>query len=222
MRTFDEIFEIAADRKGGADALNALLQPHPSAQDIKQISDDRWLSGLSKSVFQAGFNWKVVDKMWPGFEAAFHGFDLGRCVMLTDEDLADLVSDKRIVRHGTKIRSVQENAVFLIDLANEHGSVATAFADWPSDDFVGLLALLKKRGSRLGGMTAQYSLRFMGCDGFILSRDVTARLIAEGVVDKTPGSQKSMRAVQDAFNIWTGQSGRSLKEISRVLAMSIG
>lgn len=222
MRSFDAIFEIAADRKGGPDALNAELQPPLSRKDIRQISDDRWLSGMSKSIFQAGFNWKVVESMWPGFEAAFHGFDLGRCAMLTDEDLADLVSDKRIVRHGTKIRSVQANAVFLIDLANEHGSAATAFADWPSDDFVGLLALLKKRGSRLGGMTAQYCLRFMGCDSFILSRDVTARLIAEGVVDKTPGSQKSMRAVQDAFNIWTEQSGRSLKEVSRVLAMSIG
>lgn len=220
MRTFDELFEIAAERKGGADALNALLEPPSSIEQLSQIADDRWLSGMAKSVFQAGFNWKVVDKMWPGFEAAFYGFDLGRCAMLTDEDLADLVSDKRIVRHGTKIRSVQENAVFLIDLANEHGSASAAFANWPSDDFIGLLALLKKRGSRLGGMTAQYCLRFMGCDSFILSRDVTTRLIAEGIVDKTPGSQKSMRAVQDAFNIWTDQSGRSLKEVSRVLAMS--
>ena len=222
MRTFDAIFQIAADRKGGAAALNALLEPPSSVKDIMQIADDRWLSGMSRSVFQAGFNWKVVEKMWPGFEAAFHGFDLGRCAMLTDEDLADLVSDKRIVRHGTKIRSVQANAVFLIDLAKQHGSVATAFAEWPADDFFSLLTLLKKRGSRLGGMTAQYCLRSMGCDGFILSRDVTARLMAENIIDKAPGSQKSMRAVQDAFNIWTGQSGRSLKEVSRVLAMSIG
>lgn len=222
MQTFDALFKIAADQKGGRDALNALLEPPSTVEEIRQISDDRWLSGMSKSVFQAGFNWKVVDTMWPGFEAAFHGFDLGRCAMLTDEELADLVSDKRIVRHGIKIRSVQANAVFLMDLTNEHGSAATAFAAWPSDDFVGLLALLKKRGSRLGGMTAQYFLRSMGCDGFILSRDVTARLIVEGVIDKTPGSQKSMRAVQDAFNIWAGQSGRSLKEISRVLAMSVG
>ena len=112
MRSFDAIFEIAADRKGGPDALNTELQPPLDRKDIAQISDDRWLSGMSKSVFQAGFNWKVVESMWPGFEAAFHGFDLGRCAMLTDEDLADLVSDKRIVRHGTKIRSVQANAVF--------------------------------------------------------------------------------------------------------------
>jgi len=30
-----------------------------------------------------------------------------------------------------------------------------------------------------------------------------------------------MRAVQEAFNAWKNESGRSLTEISRVLAMSI-
>jgi hypothetical protein len=51
---------------------------------------------------------------------------------------------------------------------------------------------------------------------------VTARLIAEGVIDKAATSQKAMTSVQDAFNTWLRQSGRSLTEISRVLAMSIG
>nr|WP_306264762.1 DNA-3-methyladenine glycosylase I [Pararhizobium sp. IMCC3301] len=222
MQSFDDIFAIAAKRKGGPQALNALLPPPLSADELRAITDENWLSGLSKSVFQAGFNWKVVDKMWPGFQAAFHGFDPGRCAMLTDEDLTALTGDRRIVRHGAKIRSVQENAVFLIELAKQHGSASAAFAEWPSDDFVGLLALLKKRGSRLGGTTAQYALRSMGRDGFILSRDVVARLMVEGVIDKAPTSQKAMRTVQDAFTLWQKQSGRSLQEISRVLAMSIG
>jgi len=87
---------------------------------------------------------------------------------------------------------------------------------------VGLLALLKTRGSRLGGNTGQYFLRFMGVDGFVLSRDVIARLVAEGIVDRAPASQKTMAAVQEAFNAWQAESTRSLTEISRVLAMSIG
>ena len=33
------------------------------------------------------------------------------------------------------------------------------------------------RGARLGGMTAQYFLRFMGKDGFVFSRDGVAALI---------------------------------------------
>ena len=221
MRTFDEIFEIAADRKGGANALQALIEPPKSATALKKIADDRWLADATKRIFQAGFNWKVVESMWPGFEEAFEGFDLGKCAMLNDEDFDRLVSDTRIVRYGAKIKAVQENAQFMIDLRKEHGTAATAFADWPSTDFIGLLEMMKKRGSRLGGNTGTYFLRMMGRDSFILSKDVTARLIAEGVVDKNPTSKKAMTQVQDAFNNWMDQSGRSLTEISRVLAMSV-
>ncbi len=222
MKTFNELFEISAERKGGADALNALLEPPLSADELASIPDDRWLSGMAKSVFQAGFNWKVVESMWPGFEEAFDGFDIGRCSMLHDEDFARLVSNKSIVRHGTKIRSVHENALFIRELIVENASAAKVIADWPSQDFVGLLEMMKKRGSRLGGNTGQYFLRRMGKDGFILSRDVVARLITEGVVDKSPTSKTAMKQVQKAFSAWMEQSGRSLKEVSRVLAMSTG
>jgi 3-methyladenine DNA glycosylase Tag len=222
MRTFAEISEIAAERHGGRKALEDKLEPPIAANDLARIPDDRWLSCATKCIFNAGFNWKVVDAMWPGFEEAFRGFDIGHCAMLNDEDIARLASDTRIVRHGAKIRSVQENAVFMRDLAAEHGSAAKFFAEWPPTDEAGLLELLKKRGSRLGGNTGQYFLRFMGKDSYILSRDVVARLIAEGVVDKEPKSKPAMAKAQAAFNTWAEQSGRSMTEISRTLAMSIG
>lgn len=222
MRTFDEIYEIAAERKGGpANLEKSLAKPIP-VKKLAAIPDDRWLSCMAKCVFQAGFNWKVVDAKWPGTEDAFNGFDIGKCASMNDEDIDRLLSDKRIIRHGTKIRSVQQNALFLLDLAREQGSAGKAFAGWPVEDYIGLLALLKKRGARLGGNTGQYFLRFMGVDSFVLSRDVVGRLVAEGVVDGAPSSKKAMLAVQDAFNGWRSESGRSLTEISRVLAMSIG
>jgi 3-methyladenine DNA glycosylase Tag len=220
MRSFDELFEITADRKGGPDALDKLLNTTPPV-NLENIANDRWLSTMAKCVFQAGFNWKVVESMWPGFEKAFNNFDIGYCAMLNDEDFDRLVSDKSIVRHGTKIRSVQENASFVASLAKEHGSAGKFFASWPSDDFIGLLSLLKKNGSRLGGNTGQYFLRFMGVDGFILSADVVARLIAEGIIDKAPTSQKALAQVQHAFNTLSQESGRPLTQISRVLAMSL-
>jgi len=222
MRTFAEIYDIAAKRKGGEKALEALLDKPMSRAKLAAQPDHRWLSCMTKRIFQAGFNWKVVDNMWPGFELAFEGFDIGHCAMLHDDDFARLVSDKRIVRHGTKIRSVQQNAVFIADLAREHGSAGKAFANWPTGDYASLLTLLKKRGSRLGGNTGPYFLRFMGVDGFILSRDVVARLVAEGVIDTPPTSQKAMAAAQDAFNTWQAESGRPMTDISRILAMSTG
>ena len=222
MRSFDEIFEIASERKGGASELEKLLDPPLGNDELAAIPNDRWLARMAQCIFNSGFNWKVVEAKWPGFEEAFDGFDPGRVAMYNDDDLARLVSDERIVRHGGKIRSVHENAIFVCDLAREHGSAGRFFADWPASDYVGLLELMKKRGSRLGGNTGQYFLRFIGKDSFILSSDVTARLIAENVIDKPATSKKAMRQVQEAFNIWQQQSGRSLKEISRVLAMSTG
>jgi len=222
MHKFIEIYAIAAKRKGGKEALEEVLDKPKSASQLIALSDHRWLSCMAKCVFQAGFNWKVVDNMWLGFEEVFQGFDIGHCAMLNDDDIARLVSDKRIVRHGTKIRSVQQNAVFASELAKEYGGVGSAIANWPASDYVGLLSMLKKRGSRLGGNTGPYFLRFMGVDSFILSRDVVARLIAEGIIDGAPTSQKSLHAVQQAFNAWREESKRSFTEISRVLAMSTG
>lgn len=220
MRHFNEIFRIAADRKGGEAALEAMLEPPLPAPDLAQIPDDRWLSTIAKCIFQSGFNWKVIENKWPGFEAAFDGFDVGRCAMMDDAKFDALLTDTRIVRHGTKIASVRDNAAFLLSL-RDRGGAGAVLGGWPSGDYIGLLDLLKTQGARLGGNTGPYAMRFMRRDGFILSRDVTARLIAEGVIDRPATSKSALRAVQDAFNTWCAQSGRSLTEISRVLAMSI-
>ena len=222
IKKFASIYEQAAKRKGGENALNKLLPQPKSKKAIKAISADRWLAEMTRAIFQAGFNWKVVDSMWPGFEAAFEGFNPERWHFMTDEDLDRLVSDTRIVRYGAKIKSVQGNSSFLLSVMDEHESVGNYFANWPANDFVGLLADLKKRGDRLGGQTAQYFLRSMGVDGFILSKDGVAAMIDAGVVDKQPTSKKDMAAVQEAYNRWMDESGLSLMAISRVLGLSTG
>lgn len=219
MRSFDEIFAIAADRHGGTDALKARL-PKPAA-DFAAIPDDRVLAQMTRCIFQAGFHWKVIDQKWPGFEQAFHGFDPNRCAMIHDEEIDTLLSDPRIVRNPAKVKSVPENAAFILSLAKEHGSAAKAFAAYPQSEYIELLDLLKKKGSRLGGVTGQRVLRNLGLPAFILSNDVLARLKAEGVIDGPATSKKAQQAIQAAFNTWSEESGLSLSEISAVLAMSI-
>lgn len=221
MRTYDEIFAIAVERKGSAAAVEAQLPQVKSADEITAIGDDRILAGMTRAIFQAGFSWKVIDAKWPGFEEAFEGFVPVRWKFMSDDDLDDLLKDKRIVRNGPKIMTVRDNAVLLCDLEDEYGSAAKCIADWPMEDFVGLLEMLKKRGSRLGGNTGPYFLRFLGKDGWVLGRDGVAALIREGVVDKEPTGKGAMRAVQEAFNVWALESGRSFAQISRTLAMSI-
>ena len=221
-RPFAELFEIAASRKGGSEAVVATFPEIKTPAELAEIPDDRWLAMMARCIFQAGFNWKVIENKWPGFEEAFQGFEPGRWSLMSDEDLDSLLKDTRVVRHAKKLMSVGENATFLRDLATDHGSAATLFANWPDDDYVGLLNFLKKRGSRLGGNTGQYFLRFMGKDSFLTGGDVVTALVREGVVEKQPSSARDMAKVQAAFNAWAAESGRNLAAISRTLAATVG
>ena len=97
MRSFEEILEIAAERKGGRAAVLGAVDPPLSADDLAEIPDDRWLSRMTRAVFQAGFSWKVIEAKWPGFEEAFRGFDVGACAMMSDDWFDELLKDTRIV-----------------------------------------------------------------------------------------------------------------------------
>lgn len=222
MRRFQEILEIAADRHGGEAALEAQL-PHPlSAEALRQSSDDRWLAAMAKCLFQAGFNWSVIERKWPAFETAFEGFLPEVVAGYGEADLARLLATPEIVRNRAKISAVIANARFLTGLAAANGSAARVFADWPGEEFVGLLRLVEREGARLGGLTGQRVFRTMGRDGFLMSPDVVQRLELEGVIASAPTSKRAMDAVQAAFNAWQRESGRSFAEISRVLALSVG
>ena len=192
-----------------------------SGEELAAIPDDRWLAQATKCIFQAGFNWKVIEAKWDGFEAAFDGFDLARWIFSSDDDLSRLVSDTRIVRNGQKISTVPHNARFFADISDANGGFGKWVADYPATERHLMLEEINKCGSRLGAMTGQYFLRFMGVDSYILSRDVTAALVRDGVVDKQPTSKKAMAQTQAAFNAWMDESGLGLTQISRILARSI-
>ena len=121
MRTLDEILAISIERKGSEQAVFDGFQPSKSSDEIAAIPDDRWLAEMTRAIFQAGFNWKVVDRMWLGFETAFAEFDIGRNAMMSDDRFDELCKDTSIVRYPQKIQSVQKYAVYFQEVANEHG-----------------------------------------------------------------------------------------------------
>jgi 3-methyladenine DNA glycosylase Tag len=221
MRAFDEIFQIAADRKGGAAALETLLKTPKSLDELAARPASDWLQEMARAVFQAGFSWKVIEAKWPGFQKAFEGFDVDRVAFYHDEDLDRLLADTGIVHNGRKIQSVIDNARMLQQFQHETGDVSGYLARWPVTEQADLVATLGKRGAHLGGNTAMRVLRVMGRDAYVTSGDVVKRLIAEGVVDKAPSSKSAMKAVQEAFNTWHAESGRPMTQISQVLAMSV-
>lgn len=226
MKSFNDILAISAERKGGINAVLDSIQPPLDDDDIAAIPDDRWLAQMTRCIFQAGFNWQVVNHMWAGFEDAFHGFNVAGCANLSDESLDRLATDKRIIRNAQKIATVPLNAQLVLSVSEEHGSFGQFIADWDNADYIGLLAYLKKHGARLGPASAMWLLRSMGKDSFILSKDVTRRLVVEGILTRPkytsmPTSKTDMRAVQDAFNTWHEETGLTLTQMSRILAMSI-
>jgi 3-methyladenine DNA glycosylase Tag len=223
MTTFKAIRARAETRKGGAKALAQLLPEIPSEKALIDLPDDRILAEMAKRIFCSGFVWRVIEQKWPGFEAAFEGFDVARLNFEPDEFWERLASDSRIVRHPQKIKSVRENARFVAEIAKEHASFGKFLASWPKHDQVGLLELLAKRGSRLGGRTGQYFLRFVGWDGFVLSNDVVLCLRDAGCdIAEVPTSKKDLRKAQDQMNAWAKESGLPMIHVSRICALSIG
>src|ERR1700677_2067815 len=224
MQSFDEIYARAAERQGGAAALEARRGEYTakSPAELAAIPDDRWLAEMTRGVFRAGFNWQVIDNKWEGFEAAFHAFDTRLNAAMSEEEFDAHLKDTRIIRNGQKVASVRANAQFLVDLAREHGSAAKFFAEWPDSDFIGLLELMKARAARCAGETAMRFFRTMGKPAFMTTRDVAAALVSAGVVEREPKNRKDLAAVQGAFNAWAAATGRDLTALSRVLALSAG
>jgi 3-methyladenine DNA glycosylase Tag len=223
VREFDAIIAMAADRKGGMDALELSLAATPSLApaDIAAMPDDRILAAMTRRIFCAGFSSKVVDAKWDAFETAFDRFDPRASAFMTEEDFDRLLKNPGIVRNGAKVKSVQVNARLILDLAAAHGSAARFFADWPDTDYVGLLDLLKKRASHLGGESAMRFLRAIGKPAFVTATDVIAALRREAVLKRVPNGKGDLLAIQNACNQWSRQSGRNLTEISRILALSV-
>ncbi|MBS0246791.1 MAG: DNA-3-methyladenine glycosylase I [Proteobacteria bacterium] len=218
---FSTILKLA-ERHHGADGIKAKLAEQRRVHANLKQGDDRFLAGMAKAIFSSGFSWDVVEQKWPGFEKAFDKFDPRKVAAYGAKDIARLMKDAGIVRNGPKIKATIANARFVRDIADEHGSFSAFLKGWPASDQIGLMEYLKTYGARLGGATAMYFLRFNGWDAFILSADVTKALMREGVIDKPATSKAALRAVQEAFNNWAQETGRPQRELSRILALSVG
>src|SRR5215469_2237844 len=128
----------AARTRHGAEALEArMAQPH-SAAELKRLGDDRYLSQMSLRIFRAGLKHSLVDAKWAAFEEVFFGFEPRRVRAMPDEALEALLSDRRLIRHWGKLKSVRDNAAAMIAISDGHGSFAAWLAHWPESDIVGL------------------------------------------------------------------------------------
>ena len=223
MAVFKPILNRALQRKNGEQGLELWVSEPLSKAAFMRQDDARFLSMMTKVVFQAGFVWRVIENKWPDFETVFFGFDAEKMVLLSPEQWEKIGTDKRIVRNMQKILSVPQNAAYINDQSRAFGSYAAFLQQWPSEDLIGLYRHLKQAGCRLGGMSGPRMLRQMGLDTFMLSTDVVMCLQTAGLdIADQPTNKSDLSKVQDCFNHWRQQTGFSYTRLSRICASSIG
>lgn len=233
QESFKQLFQRAAERKGGKQTLELLLgkkilgkkllDDAAADQSIALLGGDRILAAFTKQIFKSGFVWRVVENKWPDFEEHFFDFNIEKILMMPEEMLERKAADPKIIRNYNKVKTIKANAQMMFDTSLEKNiSFAQFINDWPSDDIIGLWAYLKKHGQRLGGNTGPYALRLLGKDTFILSSDVEAYLRAQQIIDGGLQSKKSLVAIQAFFNQLKKESGYSLTQLSRLIAFSCG
>ena len=221
MRDYRWLHEYCLNRFGSAEALEARLPVPATAEALRAVPDDRYLSQISLRVFRAGLKHSLVDAKWPAFEEVFFGFDPNKIVLMSAEHVERLMQDVRLIRHFGKLKSVPRNAQFVLDVVREKGSFGALIADWPGSDVIGLWKYLAKHGTQMGGLSAPRFLRMVGKDTFVPAEDVVAALKAQEIIDKAPTSLRDLALVQAAFNQWQAESGRPLCQLSMMLAYTV-
>lgn len=221
MSPFTAILDQALSHHD-VDTIEARVPRSLTPDALAAIPDDRILSAMARRIFSAGFRWSVVEAKWTDIEAAFDAFDVATVAAYEADKVGALREDRRIIRHPGKIAAIIHNASVVQAVAAEHGSVARWIARWPEDDVVGLWHALAKRFKMMGGASGPRFLRMIGRDTFILTPDVLATLKAHNIYTGKGTGKRDQRTIQDHFNGWRKETGRTYGALSMVLAAATG
>lgn len=96
--------------------------PAGPPEKIQPGSVNDYLEIMTKSVFQSGMSWKVVETKWPGIREAFNGFDAHEIAGFDERDVERLMQDKRVIRNYRKLQAIIFNAQKILALEKEHSN----------------------------------------------------------------------------------------------------
>lgn len=215
------LYDFVVKRFDSEKELEIFL-PQPKAdEELRAVTDDRYLSLMTRRIFRAGLRHAMVDQRWPAFEEAFWGFEPSKMILLSGEHFERLMNNKNLIRHLPKMKSIPINAQMIIEESDAYGSFGNFLAQWPSTDIVNLWRYMQQQGAQLGGMSAPLFLRMAGKDTFILTKDVVTALISQGIVERKPTTISALADCQQAFNDLQEKTGRPLCQLSIMLAMTV-
>ena len=123
---------------------------HGAPKQITPKNLNDYLDVMSRSVFQSGMSWAIVEKKWPTTQQAFLGFDALKVASLTTKQIDALGEDTRVIRNRKKLDAVVHNARTMIELEEEHGSFKKYLRS--HRDFDALVKDMRKRFKFMGEM----------------------------------------------------------------------
>lgn len=103
------------------------LAYHDNEWGLPVTDDRRLFEKLCLEGFQAGLSWLTILRKRENFREAFRGFDFEYLAGRDEVDIDRHLANQGIVRHRGKIASVFNNARRAVELAREHGSLASYF-----------------------------------------------------------------------------------------------
>jgi DNA-3-methyladenine glycosylase I len=124
--------------------------------------DDGYFEQMSRAVFLAGLNWKVIEKKWPDIKRLFANFSIDAVAQFNDADIDRLLKDEGMIRSAKKITAVVANAQAMQKVEGEYGSFAKYLQAVKATSEEALLKDLHKRFAFLGESTSVMFLFSVG------------------------------------------------------------
>jgi 8-hydroxy-5-deazaflavin:NADPH oxidoreductase len=138
----------AADQSALRTRVRELAAPFEKLRDHAPDDPAFFLEHLSRSVFEAGINWRVVEAKWDGIREAFHGFNPAQVAEMPPAEIAAVENDSRVIRNRAKIRATLENAREVLAILHEYGSIRGYLASF--SDAAAAAADMRRRFKFLG------------------------------------------------------------------------
>ncbi|HLE65293.1 MAG TPA: DNA-3-methyladenine glycosylase I [Candidatus Bathyarchaeia archaeon] len=126
----------------------------PAWKITKPKNDAGYFERMTKSVFNAGLTWTVVEKKWPNFRRSFTEFSPLKVARFSEKDIKALMKNEGIVRNEKKIRATVHNAGQFLKLEKEFGSFPAYLESFGKDE-ERLQTDLQERFQHVGPSTAR-------------------------------------------------------------------
>ena len=153
-----------------------MIAYHDDEWGVPVHDDRRLFEKITLEGAQAGLSWSTILNKRDGYRAAFADFDPAKVARFTPARIARLMADPSIVRNHMKIESTVTNAIAVLRVQRDEGSLDTymwrwvdgvpvvnrwkRLADVPSQTALSKVISvdMKRRGFRFVGPTTIYSM----------------------------------------------------------------